>query len=502
MTVSPSKTEILGITAATVTLVTALLALKYPDRGAFHEHREGLLDMEGAPVLGNLPSMIKNMDRFYDYLTEHYEKMNTLTFRTTFFMMPSLICTADPRNVEHILKNNFEGYIKGSEFDYTMHDLLGEGIFNSDVDIPSNCRVFVDEINLASREIFDKAATSGEIIDFHDIMLRFSMDSFAELGFGVKLNSLLERADFADSFDALQLHSFKKSIIPGIEAYETAKHYLFYWSKEKSIKQHLDTVNAFAKKLIKERHEEEQAAKLSSIKFEKGDLLSRFMKAASRNGQTLDDNELRDTILNFIIAGRDTTAQALSWTFYQLMLFPEIQEKVYTEAEQFITEEVEADPSKLYTVIQNMVYSHAVLFEVLRLYPSVPGNQKEAVKDDVWPDGTRVYKGEQISWQPYCQGHLTKVWGSDAKEFKPERWLSETVGSLVRVSPFQWSAFNAGPRVCLGQNLAILEALVAITLIIKRYKFHQATGHKVEILNLVTLSMKDGLKITVEKRKS
>ncbi|OAD02102.1 cytochrome P450 CYP5203 [Mucor lusitanicus CBS 277.49] len=474
--------------------------------------------MEGAPILGNLPSMIKNLDRFYDYLTEHYEKMDTLTFRTTFFLVPSLICTADPKNVEHILKNNFEGYIKGSEFDYTMHDLLGEGIFNSDGDRWKSQRktasqifhvknfrdqftkVFVDEINLASREIFDKAVASGEVIDFHDIMLRFSMDSFAELGFGVKLNSLLERADFADSFDALQLHSFRKSVIPGIEIYETAKHYLFYWSKEKSMKQHLATVNTFAKRLIKERHEEEEAAKLSDIKYEKGDLLSRFMRAVSRNGQTLDDNELRDTILNFIIAGRDTTAQALSWTFYQLMLFPEIQEKVHAEAEQFITEEVEADPSKLYTVIQDMVYSHAVLFEVLRLYPSVPGNQKEAVKDDIWPDGTRVYKGEQISWQPYCQGHLTKVWGADAKEFKPERWISKTDGSLVRVSPFQWSAFNAGPRICLGQNLAILEALVAIALIVKRYKFQQAPGHKVEILNLVTLSMKDGLKITVEKR--
>lgn len=126
------------------------------------------------------------------------------------------------------------------------------------------------------------------------------------------------------------------------------------------MKQHLATVNTFAKRLIKERHEEEEAAKLSDIKYEKGDLLSRFMRAVSRNGQTLDDNELRDTILNFIIAGRDTTAQALSWTFYQLMLFPEIQEKVHAEAEQFITEEVEADPSKLYTVIQDMVYSHAV----------------------------------------------------------------------------------------------------------------------------------------------
>lgn len=180
------------------------------------------------------------------------------------------------------------------------------------------------------------------------------------MGFGVKLNSLLKRAEFADSFDALQLHSFNRTIIPCIDAYESVKHYLTYWSKEKSMKQHLETVNAFAERLIKERHEEEEADKLSDIKYEKEDLLSRFMRATSSTGKTLDDVELRDTILNFIIAGRDTTGQALSWTFYQLMLFPEIQEKVYAEAQQFITKEVEADPPRLYTVIQDMVYSHAV----------------------------------------------------------------------------------------------------------------------------------------------
>ncbi|KAI8637919.1 cytochrome P450 [Parasitella parasitica] len=484
---------------------------KYPDRAVFREHRAGLIDLEGTPILGNLPGMVLNGDRFYDYLTEHFERLNTLTFRTTRIFMPNMIHTTDPRNIEHILKR--------PSFDYMMHELLGKGIFNSDGDRwkmqrktasrifhVKNFRdqftsVFVNEINLASREIFDKAAVSGEVIDFHDIMLRFTMDSFAELGFGVALNSLLKRAEFADSFDALQSHAFNRFVMPGIDAYETAKHYLTYWSKTKSIKQHLETVDTFAENLIKQRREEEAAAKLVGVQLEKQDLLSRFMRETYASGETLDDVDLRDTILNFIIAGRDTTAQALTWTFYQLMLYPEVQAKVHAEAEQFISKEVEANSSRLYSAIQDMVYSHAVFFEVLRLYPSVPGNQKEAVKDDVWPDGTRIFKGDYVSWQPYCQGRLTKVWGVDAKEFKPERWISEADGSLVRASPFQWSAFNAGPRVCLGQNLAILEALVAILLMVKRYKFHQAPGQKVEVLNLITLSMKDGLKITVEKRK-
>lgn len=94
---------------------------------------------------------------------------------------------------------------------------------------------------------------------------------------------------------------------------------------------------------------------------------------------------------------------------------------------------------------------------------------------------------------------MTRLWGEDAKEFKPERWI-DSEGSLIRVSSFKWSVFNAGPRVCLGQNLAILEAVIAISIMIKRYKFTHAPGHKVVILNLLTLAMKDGFKITVEKR--
>jgi hypothetical protein len=86
MTISSSKTNITCISAATVATVTALLAWKYPDRAVFHEHRTGLIDLKGTPILGNLPSMIKNLDRFYDYLVDNYEKLNIMTLYAWFFI--------------------------------------------------------------------------------------------------------------------------------------------------------------------------------------------------------------------------------------------------------------------------------------------------------------------------------------------------------------------------------------------------------------------------------
>lgn len=89
-------------------------------------------------------------------------------------------------------------------------------------------------------------------------------------------------------------------------------------------------------------------------------------------------------------------------------------------------------------------------YETLRLYPSVPGNQKYALEDDIWPDGTVIKAGYYVTWNPYAQGRSTKVWGANAKEFYPERWIDED-GNLRRESAGKWPAFHAGPRICLGK---------------------------------------------------
>lgn len=124
-----------------------------------------------------------------------------------------------------------------------------------------------------------------------------------------------------------------------------------------------------------------------------------------------------------------------------------------------------------------------------------------------------------MNYQSFSQGRLEKIWGPDAKEFKPERWIAED-GSLIRVEQAKWTAFNVGPRLCLGTsvylhmffyylltahcfvgiNMATLEIIIATAMVLKKYKFSRVPGHKVEFLNQVTLSMKDGMKVFVEKR--
>lgn len=84
------------------------------------------------------------------------------------------------------------------------------------------------------------------------------------------------------------------------------------------------------------------------------------------------------------------------------------------------------------------------------MYPSVPANQKYALEDDIWPDGTIIKAGYYVNWSPYAQGRCTKIWGPNAKEFYPERWLDEE-GNLRRETAGKWPAFHVGPRICLGK---------------------------------------------------
>ena len=217
-------------------------------------------------------------------------------------------------------------------------------------------------------------------------------------------------------------------------------------------------------------------------------------------------------------AGRDTTAQALIWQFYCLMVNPRIMKNIVHEIDTVL----EASTEKItYEVLMNeLPYVKAVLHETLRLHPPVSKNVKQAVDDDVLPDGTRVYKGEFIGYSNWCMGRNKAVWGIDAELFVPERWLVSSDASdsaLIvnpatgrRVSPFgkfkpesqfKFIAFNAGPRLCLGMTFAQLEAMSTTCILLQRYQFQLTAGHPEPMVKgSITLPMKEALMTVVTKR--
>ncbi|CAO3638135.1 unnamed protein product [Cunninghamella blakesleeana] len=499
-----------GIAGSIAAVALTYLTLKYHDRVVFHDYRENTTPKKGLPLIGNTISMLSNLDHFNHYLVKCFEEAGDSTITLSAMGLPEGVATIDPDNVEHILKNNFENYVKGALFHKSVVDLLGHGIFNANgerwryqrktaslIFNVKNFRdhftdVFVNELKLVEN-IFDKASESKTTVDFHDIMYRFTLDSFVLLGFGTEIGALTTdgKVPFAEAFDELQKNSFDRFMNFMEPVERKCRETFMPWKP--TVASYIKTIDTFADSVIQTRREQLAAGEQCK------DLLSRFMETHNENGEPLNDKELRDCIMNFIIAGRDTTAQALSWTLYNLMLNPEIEKKLVQEIQENITDDIEQDSPKLYEVIKEMKYAHAVLYESLRLYPSVPVNQKEALEADVLPSGAVIRKGDVVIWSTYGIGRSEKVWGSDAKEYKPERWIKED-GALKRETQGRWPVFHAGPRVCLGQNLATLEALVALVFLLRRYQFNLIPNQDITYQVSLTLPMKNGIKVNVEKR--
>lgn len=154
--------------------------------------------------------------------------------------------------------------------------------------------------------------------------------------------------------------------------------------------------------------------------------------------------------MNFIIAGRDTTAQALSWMFY-LMHRQDADPAVVRQLQEE-TDRILQGGLPTYDTVKQMKYTEACFHETLRLYPSVAKNIKVCVQDDVLPGGFKVYKDEKIGWSSWAMGRNEDIWGPDAKTFNPDRWLTgEKPSSSKFVSfhlgPRTWYALNRGKMV-------------------------------------------------------
>ena len=132
-------------------------------------------------------------------------------------------------------------------------------------------------------------------------------------------------------------------------------------------------------------------------------------------------------------------------------------------------------PLSVEAVQSSLPYVSAVFNESLRFYPPVPIELKESTAETTFPDGTWLPKGAVVMWAPWAMGRSKNLWGEDADNFRPERWLVAGDGverlTLKTVSPFAFPVFNGGPRACLGKRMAELLAAYVIARLIWRYEF-------------------------------
>ncbi|XP_078429599.1 cytochrome P450, family 704, subfamily B, polypeptide 1 isoform X2 [Wolffia australiana] len=439
------------------------------------------------PLIGAAIEQMMNYETMHDWLVGYLTQLRTVTVPMPF---TTFTYTADPANVEHILKTNFSNYPKGKAYYSYMEVLLGDGIFNADGEVwrtqrktasfefaSKNLRDFSTKVfreyAVKLSEILYLASQDKQNIDMQELLMRMTLDSIGKVGFGVEIGTLspdLPENKFASAFDAANIIVTLRFIDP----FWKVKRLLRVGS-EALLSRSIKIVDSFTYDVIRKRKAEIQRAyeKLGDKDKGREDILSRFIKLEKLYAELVEFEKDAEKKKNSSPCeqSNEETFQARVLRFAGLLD---------------------------YDSLMKLSYLHACITETLRLYPAVPQDPKGILENDVLPDGTLLKAGGMVTYVPYSMGRMEYIWGEDAPKFKPERWLND--GVFQAASPFKFTAFQAGPRICLGKDSAYLQMKMALAILCRFYTFSLVPGHPVRYRMMTILSMADGLKITVSRR--
>ncbi|KAI1082173.1 cytochrome P450 alkane hydroxylase [Whalleya microplaca] len=393
--------------------------------------------------------------------------------------------TAEPANLEAILSSKFSDFSYGPRRAIAF-PMFGDGIFTQEGEAWKHSRDILrpqlyhnqyESLDLFREPVDDLLRALPQeagVVDLQPLFFRFTLDVTTAFLFGESIHSLRSpeksrEKRFADAFDLAQKYV--------VNRFRLADLYWLIGGKE--FRDACNQVHQFADEIID----------LNLSKgTESGDGENRyvFLKAVAR--RCPDREALRGQIINILAAGRDTTACALSWTFFHLVRHPHVLKKLRDELAQ-----LPADDKVDRASIRRLPYLNNVMKEILRLYPSVPINYRVAAQTTVLPTGggkertspVLIPKGTAVAYSVYAMHRRPDLYGIDAELFRPERWDEDL--PMYRDATLQrWGylPFNEGPRVCIGMDFALTE--VAYTIV-------EVVGAEKQTTTLV-LQITDGCK--------
>ena len=381
---------------------------------------------------------------------------------------------------------------------------------------------------MGARILHDKLVTTVErilvdnkndetVFDFQDFSNRLILDVFCQLGFGVEINSLehnnknTSTSNNGDDDDANKYVDF----VHAMEELQYLIHLRFndlLWEvkqrfgigkRERRVKELNDIIDKFAYEIIQAI--KDNKAKVASDATGNGssnnnssnsntrkDIVSRYLDFCEREKQPTPNNrEIRDLVVGFLMAGRDTTAASLTWTMYELTKHPVVVDRIREELHQVCDKQ----PLTI-DLIQNLPFLHCVVMEALRLHPAAPENFRFAARDDVLPDGTRIPAGSLVMYSINTINHNASVW-YNPDEFIPDRFINNK-----EPSPFRFATFNGGPRACPGRGLALMEIKMILAFLIQRFDFEDVEKHDGDYHWTLVMAMKNGFKVRARRRRA
>ena len=225
-------------------------------------------------------------------------------------------------------------------------------------------------------------------------------------------------------------------------------------------------------------------------KVDSGDLLSMLMAARDEDGSRMSDQQLRDEVLTFLIAGHETTALTLTWTWHLLAQHPEVERKLHQELDHVLGGRVPE-----FSDLPALTYTERVIKESMRLYPPAWSLARTVISDfDL--RGYHIPAGANVVMSQWIM-HRNPAYFPEPTKFDPDRWSPEKAQKLPR---FAYFPFGGGPRQCIGSSFAMMEATLLLATIAQRFRLRAVPDHPVVPIPSFTLRPKYGLRMTLEAR--
>ena len=439
----------------------------------------------GYPVLGVLPQLRSNpISTFIDAANRYGDVVHLKAGPYHGFLL------SNPADIKHVLQDNARNYHKSPLYD-RLRDSLGNGLLTSEDSFWLRQRRLAQPafhrqrlVAMADRmvdcteqmlERWHHTASAGTTIDLVEEMMGLTQAIIVRTMFSTDLGRTAEIVNrtwpiinrrIGETFWSTKLET--RLPLPA------NRH---FWRA-------LSELDSVVYRIIEDRRQSRR---------DEADLLSMFLSARDEEtGAGMTDRQLRDEVMTMLLAGHETTSLALSWTYYLLSEHPEVEQRIADEVDKVIGE---GRPS--FAHVDRLSFTRRTLEESLRLYPPAWGFSRLAMGDDEIA-GYRIPKGSITFLIPFVIHRRPNLW-PDPDRFDPERFAPEHESARPR---FAYIPFGGGPRGCIGNQFAMLEAQLIVASIAQRFRVELVPGQEIRPEPLITLRPKPGIRATIVKRSS
>jgi len=396
----------------------------------------------------------------------------------------------NPKDIEHVLKTNHKNYLKSDSYK-ELYPLLGHGLVTSEGELWRRERLLVakefhqesiknyfpvmkqqTQLMLAKWDYFEQ---KNIYFDLSEQMMGLTFEIAGSTLFGENLGekAAMVREALTEMTELAIKRILKPIRIP--YSFPLPSHRSAFNKLQKLDQMVYQLMDGYAQKNQDEKKSNNVLAKLMSV-------------------PDMPRSLLRDEIMTLLMAGHETTSNALTWTFYLLALHPDIQEKVHQEITSICLEKHLSRGDWDMETLQKLTYTKAVLQESMRLYPPVPVISRNTIETDE-VGGYIVPAHTIVATIPFVT-HRDPANFKNPLEFLPERFLPKNID---QIKPYSYFPFAAGPRRCIGEDFAMIESLLVLTMVLEKYVIKLRKGFVPKPAGNITLRSLNGMWVGVER---